>query len=167
MTYEKKIHQGLKKSKDSLTLEKILARMDLKQLNKDLEEIVLKKNELNALTYDHKDYDGKEEELHDMEDDFLDAYGDELEEVLDQVHIEIDADNDVLLPIAYVGAYYKPIAKNADGSLQFEIAADQGVLVESGKFKNTDTRLIFVPNPLRLVLITGKDKKVVVWGEGQ
>ncbi len=141
--------------------------MDLKQLNKDLEAIVLKKNELNALTYDHKDYDDVEEELHDMEDDFLDAYGDELEEVLDQVHIKIDADNDVLLPIAYVGAYYKPLSKSADGGQLFEIAADQGVLVESGKFKNTDTRLIFVPNPLRLVLTTGKDKKVVVWGEGQ
>ncbi|HSY61151.1 MAG TPA: hypothetical protein VK796_04700 [Cytophaga sp.] len=141
--------------------------MDLKKVNKDLEAIILKKNELNALTYDHKDYDDVEEELHDLEDDFLDAYGDELEEVLDQVHVKIDADNDVLLPIAYVGAYYKPLAKNADGSQQFEIAADQGVLVESGKFKNTDTRLIFLPSPLRLILTTGKDKKVVVWGEGQ
>lgn len=141
--------------------------MDLKKVNKDLEAIILKKNELNALTYDHKDYDDVEEELHDLEDDFLDAYGDELEEVLDQVHVKIDADNDVLLPIAYVGSYYKPAAKNADGSLQFEIAEGQGVNVESGKYKSADTRLIFVPNPLRLVLTNGKDKKVVVWGEGQ
>jgi len=141
--------------------------MDLKQLNKDLEAIVLKKNELNALTYDHKDYDDIEEELHDMEDDFLDAYGDELEEVLDKVHIKIDADNDVLLPIAYVGGYYKPLSKGPDGSQLFEIAPDQGVMVESGKYKNTDTRLIFLPNPIRLILTTGKDKKVVVWEEGQ
>jgi len=156
-----------KKAGILLPSEQILLLMDLKQLNKDLEAIVLKKNELNALTYDHKDYDDVEEELHDMEDDFLDAYGDQLEEVLDKVHEKIDADNDVLLPIAYIGSYYKPAAKNADGSLQFEIAEGQGVLVESGKFKNTDTWLIFLPNPLRLVLATGKDKKLVVWGEGQ
>jgi hypothetical protein len=140
--------------------------MDLKQLNADLEAIILKKNELNALTYDHKSYDDIEEELHDMEDDFLDAYGDNMEEVLDGVHIKIDADNDVLLPIAYIGSYYKPLPKNADGSIQFEVVEGQGVLVESGKFKSGDCRLILLPNPLRIVLVN-KDKKIVVWGEGQ
>ena len=136
--------------------------MDLKQLNEDLEAIVLKKNELNAITYDHKSYDDIEEALHDMEDDFLDAYGDELEEVLDQAHIKVDADNDVLLPIAYIGSFYKPGAKNADGTQQFEIAEGQGVLVESSKFKSGDSHLVFVPNPLRLMLINGKDKKIVI-----
>lgn len=141
--------------------------MDLKQLNKELEAIVLKKNELNALTYDHKDYDDIEEELHDLEDDFVDAYGEELEALLDEVHLKIDADSDVLLPIAYIGSYYKPVAKNSDGSHQFEVAEGQGVLVECSKYKGADTRLIFLPNPLRLVLVNGKDKKIVIWGEGQ
>jgi hypothetical protein len=141
--------------------------MDLKKLNKDLEAIVLKKNELNAITYDNKNYDDIEEELHDMEDDFIEAFGDELEEVLDQIHVKIDADNDVLLPIAYVGTYYDILGKNADGSTKYEAAEDQGVIVTSTKLKGAEVRLVFVPNPVRLVLSTAKAKKVVVWGEGQ
>lgn len=163
--FSKNICLGFQKKHGFFTFEANSLQMDLKQLNKDLETIVLKKNELNALTYDHADYDDIEEELHDMEDDFLDVYGDALEEVLEGVHGKIDADNDILLPIAYIGSYYKPSGKNADGTHKFEVAEGQGVLVESSKVKGGDLRLIFLPNPLQLLLVQGKDKKIVVWGE--
>ena len=169
LLFSKNICLGFQKKYGFFTFEANSSQMNLKKLNKDLEAIILKKNELNALTYDHKDYDDIEEELHDLEDDFLDAYGEELEEVLDTVHGKIDADNDILLPIAYIGAFYKTAGKNADGTHQFEVAEGQGVLIESGKFKGGDVRLIFLTSPVRLLLVNGKDKKIVIWGgeEGQ
>ncbi|MFN8416123.1 MAG: hypothetical protein U0U66_07310 [Cytophagaceae bacterium] len=140
--------------------------MNYKQLNKDLEKLVIKKNELNRLTYDDKNYDDVEEELHDMEDDFLDNYGDDLEAVLDKVHEKIGADNDVLLPIAYIGSYYKQGEKNASGSIEFAIQPEQGVMIECEKFPGKNIRLIFGVNPIRLVIVN-KDKQTTVWEEGQ
>lgn len=62
--------------------------MDIKKLDHALALLVEKNHELNALDYNDKNYDRVEEELHDMEDDFLDEYGDFLEEVLRDVHDE-------------------------------------------------------------------------------
>jgi hypothetical protein len=140
--------------------------MDFKQMNKHLEELISLKNKLNAMTYDDKDYDDIEEELHDLEDEFLDIYGDYLEGVLDKVHGQLEADNDVLLPIAYIGSVYKEIDKNAAGQRQFEILPDQGVLVESGKVPGKNTRLIFQVNPVRLMFTTNA-QQVIVWDEGK
>ena len=45
--------------------------MDSKAIDKSLIEIIEKKAELNALTYDDKGYDKIEDELHDLEDEFI------------------------------------------------------------------------------------------------
>ncbi|MCU0417642.1 MAG: hypothetical protein MUE33_10715 [Cytophagaceae bacterium] len=140
--------------------------MNFKQLNKDLEKLILKKNELNRLTYDDKNYDDVEEELHDLEDDFLDNFGDELEKVLNKVHEKIAADSDVLLPIAYIGSYYKQGDKLPSGGLELAIMPDQGVIIESEKFPGKNTRLIFGVHPVRLI-ITQQEKQTIVWEEGQ
>ena len=46
--------------------------MDSKAIDKFLIQIIEKKAELNAYTYDDKEYDKIEDELHDLEDDFID-----------------------------------------------------------------------------------------------
>ena len=48
--------------------------------------ILEKRLELSQLTYADEKYDDIEEELHDLEDDFNDEYGTELENLLDSIH---------------------------------------------------------------------------------
>jgi hypothetical protein len=116
--------------------------MDVKALDKAIQEIAKKREELGKLDYNNPKYDDLEEELHDLEDDFQDEYGDHLEEALQGVHDTLCPDNDVLLPIAYIG---------------------KGVPVETDKYAGKDTKLLILPTPTRIVLLVGKDKQEVLW----
>lgn len=116
--------------------------MDLKALDKALQELTKKREELKSLDYSNPKYDEIEEQLHDMEDDFLDSYGDFMEEILQDVHDKCCPDSDVLLPIAYMG---------------------DGVLVEADNYPGKEVKLILLSNPLRIVMSIGKDKKEIVW----
>ena len=120
--------------------------MDVKALDLALLNIVKKRDELSKLDYNNPKYDDLEEELHDLEDDFQDEYGEYLEQALQQVHDEYCPDNDVLMPIGYLG---------------------QGVPVEVDKLPGKDTRLVLAPAPVRIILSVGKDKQQVVWSVGK
>ena len=115
--------------------------MDIKALDKALTEIVKKREELGKIDYNNPKYDDLEEQLHDLEDAFQDEYGEYLEEALTEIHDKYCPDNDVLMPIAYLG---------------------KGVYVEVDKFPGKETKLILIPTPPRIVL-TVKDKQEVVW----
>lgn len=116
--------------------------MNVKELDAELQEIQKAKAELSKLDYNDPKYDDLEEQLHDLEDNLQDKHGDYLEEVLQAVHDDLCPDNDVLLPIAYLG---------------------KGVPVETDKFPGKDTRLILLPGPPRIILTIGKEKQDVVW----
>lgn len=116
--------------------------MDIKALDAALQQIIKKREELSKIDYNNPKYDDLEEALHDLEDDFQDNYGDYVEEALQSVHDEFCPDNDVLMPIAYLG---------------------QGVIVEVDKLPGKDTRLVLAPSPVRVILTVGKDKQQVVW----
>ncbi|MGB5979358.1 MAG: hypothetical protein WBG62_18230, partial [Cyclobacteriaceae bacterium] len=60
--------------------------MDIEALNSNLIKLVDLKIELSKIDYNQPEYDDKEEKLHDMEDDFLEEYGDYLEDALHTVH---------------------------------------------------------------------------------
>ena len=116
--------------------------MDIKALDKALQEIVKKREALSKINYNDPTYDDLEEQLHDMEDDFQDNFGEYLEEALQGVHDEFCPDNDVLMPIGYLG---------------------QGIIVEVDKMPGKDTRLVLAPNPVRIMLTVGKETQQVVW----
>jgi hypothetical protein len=116
--------------------------MDNNALNKALQEIINCRAELSKIDYNNPAYDDLEEKLHDLEDDFQDEYGDFLEKALQAVHDKYCPDNDVLLPIAYIGA---------------------GIPVEVEQYPDKEARLILQANPSQLVLSIGKEKKEVVW----
>jgi len=131
--------------------------MDIEQLNTELSQLALKKNELNILDYDNEEYDRVEEELHLMEDDFQEKFGDYLEEALSYVHDEFCADNEVLLPIAYLAKEYK--VEND----KFDVDANQGVHVDVDDFPGKITRLVLVPSPTRILLIVDINIREEVW----
>ena len=125
--------------------------MDTEKLNDDLVNLVLKKNELNRLDYSNPEYDTVEEELHDLEDEFLKVHGKELEDVFKSIHDEFCPENEVLLPIAYLANKYK-IKKRDDGDIEFSVSLNEGVIVDVENYADRLTRLVLVPNPSRILL---------------
>src|SRR5690348_8862956 len=116
--------------------------MNVKELDAELKEIEKAKAELDKLDYNDPKYDDLEEQLHDLEDSLQDKHGEYLEDVLQTIHDDLCPDNDVLMPIAYLG---------------------KGVPVEADKYPGKETKLTLQPGPPRIVLTIGKDKQEVIW----
>jgi hypothetical protein len=132
--------------------------MDLKELDKALQEIVKRRMELQKIDYSNPQYDDLEEELHDLEDGFQAKFGNYMEEALQQVHDVYCPDTDVLYPIAYIAKTYQINNKN-----EYTVSTSEGVFVEVDKYPGKDTKLVLVPNPTRVFLNIGKDKQELVW----
>jgi hypothetical protein len=131
--------------------------MDTKALDKAVQEIAIKRNELKKIDYNNPKYDDLEEELHDLEDALHVKFGEYLEEALQEVHDKLSPDTDVLFPTAYLAKIYAISAKN-----DFSVSNAEGVFVEVDSMPGKETKLVIVPNPLRIILNT-KDKQEVVW----
>ena len=132
--------------------------MDLKVLDAAIQEIALRRNDLKKLDYNNPQYDDLEEQHHDLEDALIDDHGEYLEEVLQEVHDKYCPDTDILLPIAYLAKTY-----SVSSDKEFSVATSEGVYVEVDSLPGKETKLVMVPNPLRVVLNVGKEKQQVVW----
>ncbi|MBI1767397.1 MAG: hypothetical protein HY015_00520 [Bacteroidetes bacterium] len=131
--------------------------MDIKALDKAIQEIAVRRNELKKIDYNNPKYDDLEEELHDLEDALQVKYGEYLEEALQEVHDKLAPDTDILFPIAYFAKTYTINANN-----EFAVTSAEGVFVEVDSMPGKETKLVIVPNPLRILLNT-KEKQQVVW----
>lgn len=131
--------------------------MDWKKLDQDLTLIVEKRIALSQITYADSRYDIIEEELHDLEDDFNEEFGERLEAELEQIYRKLSSDNEVLLPSAYLANHYLPLLPDSNGVVSYEAKGPEGVPVESEQFDGQDVRIILIPNPARFVMnINGK-----------
>jgi hypothetical protein len=129
--------------------------MNANVLNSAIVAILEKKQELNSLDYNDERYDDIEEELHDLEDDFNEEYGDYLEDAFEEVHNKIKSDADILLPTAY-------LASSLDGREIEDKETSEGVWVESDSFPGVEMRLVLVANPPRILLVLA-DQERVLW----
>jgi len=130
--------------------------MNISELNTSLVSLIRKKEELSKLPYNDQRYDDVEEELHDMEDEFNETYGEYLEQVLEEVHERICPDSDVLLPTAY-------LPSKLSGPAGDEAITGEGVWVDTDRYPNQESRLVLVPNPTRLILSVGNAIRQEVW----
>ncbi|MFC3414778.1 hypothetical protein [Algoriphagus hitonicola] len=134
--------------------------MNWEKLDKELTEIVEKRNQLAAMDYSDEQYDDLEEEIHDLEDDFNEDYEDVLEKELEKIYSMLKSDTDILLPTAYIANNYKPMLPDANGVVSYEVGGQEGVPIESDQFDRQDVRIVLVPNPTRFVmLINGRQLK--------
>lgn len=132
--------------------------MDIKALDKALQEIVKRRIELAKIDYNNPKYDDLEEQLHDLEDNLQDQYGEYLESALQQVHDKYSPDTDVLYPIAYLAKTYTVNDKN-----EYSVTDNEGVFTEIEGQPSKNTKLVLIPNPPRIVLNGGKEKQQVLW----
>lgn len=126
--------------------------MDWTKLDQDLTEIVEKRIILSNITYADPEYDDIEEELHDLEDDLNEEFGDRLEAELEKIYVKLSSDNDVLLPSAYLANNYSPLLPDANGVVSYEVKGPEGVPIESDQFDGQDVRIVLIPNPARFVM---------------
>jgi hypothetical protein len=132
--------------------------MDIKALDKALQEIAKRRMELSKIDYNNPKYDELEEQLHDLEDTLQDEYGEYLESILQEVHDKHCPDNDVLYPIAYLAKTYQVGDNN-----EYSVAENEGVFVELDGVPGKNTKLVLLPNPPRIILNGGKEKQKVLW----
>ena len=130
-------------------------------MDKALLEIIKSRMELAKLDYSNPVYDDLEEKLHDLEDVFQDSFGDDLESVLQEVHDEYCPDTEVLVPVSYIAKIYSISNKN-----EYSVSPTEGVFVEMDDYPGKDTKLVIIPNPIRIVLNIGADQQQVVWTAG-
>lgn len=130
--------------------------MNKEAINKALVELAEKKIELAKISYDDESYDAVEDEVHELEDDFIDEYEEDLNTILEKVHDEFCSEEDVLHPTAYIANEYK---KDND---TFKVALNEGVLVDVDNLGEDEGRIVIVPNPLR-ILLNMSNKQVILW----
>jgi len=137
--------------------------MNVEKLNDDFVAIAEKINELDDMDYSDERYDELEEELHDMEDSFIEEFGSELEEAIALVHDEFCPDNDVLLPIAYFAKNYLRLQRDKSGKYGYDVEFGEGVPVEVDDFPDQEVKLVLVPGPTRLLVTVGENAKQEAW----
>jgi hypothetical protein len=137
--------------------------MDAKAIDQFLIKIIEKKAELNAYTYDDEEYDKIEDELHDLEDEFIDMYGDDFSDILEEIHDELEADSDVLLPIAYLANQYILKGQSPDGMNTYDVRPTEGIHIDTDKYEGKNKKLVLIPNPLRFMLQVDNSKREIVW----
>lgn len=94
----------------------------------------------------------------------MEEHGEELEEVIQQVHDKICPDTDVLLPIAYLAKSYVPTT-NDDGNETFDVDLKEGVPVILDDYPDHLSRMVLLPNPPRLIVQVNRAKRFLVWPE--
>lgn len=141
--------------------------MKITEMNKTLNELVEKRNQLATLSYSDPKYDDLEEILHDLEDDFLDEYGDYFEKILTEIHDKDFPESDVLSPIAYLAKKYVVKTSHSDGTIDYNIPAKDGVWVEAYSMPTKNVRLVLLPNPPRFVMHVEGGTSKEVWNAGK
>ena len=137
--------------------------MEIDDLNSILVGIVEKRMELGRLNYSDQSYDEIEEELHNLEDELVENFGNDLEEVFKTIHQKHCPDTEVLSPIAYLAKNYHKVGKHPNGSALYEVAdLKQGVVIDSDVYDQA--YLVMIPNPIRVLLtVPYKSLKEEVW----
>lgn len=130
--------------------------MNTQELNSALVDLLEKRIQLSKLQYSDETYDEIEEELHEMEDDFTDTYGDFMEKAIAKVHREYCSESDVLLPTSYL-----PKVVNKVGD-DYEFTVNEGVIVEMDDLPALEARLLLLPSPPRMLLLT-PGETIEVW----
>ncbi|PWJ41998.1 hypothetical protein [Sediminitomix flava] len=136
--------------------------MNTKAIDKAILEIIEKRSELNKIDYNDERYDDVEDELHELEDDFIDEHGEVMEEILGDVHDELCPDSDVLSPISYIADSYIKTGENENGP-ELDVTYNQGVYVEIDDYLHKETKLVIIPNPLRILLNIDRNTREIIW----
>jgi len=135
--------------------------MKFDEINQALAAIIELRNQIYQLEHGNANLSAIEAQLGQLESELLSDYGTELREVLLDVHDELCPDNEVLSPTSYIASSYS-VAPNGEG-IQYDVDGEAGVLVQTDDFPQKDTKLVLLPNPLRIMLNIDHNNREEVW----
>lgn len=135
--------------------------MNVKEANNLLISIIEKKQSILGLTYENPEYDKVEDALHDLEDEFIDSYGEELEKIFQSIYDTLDSEDEVFLPTAYIATSYI-ILKNGN-AVTYDVSLSQGFRVETPKYAGQIVTIVLLPNPMRILIQIDKKTREVLW----
>lgn len=135
--------------------------MKFDEINQALEEIIDLRNQVFQMNHGDAKLQAIESKLGQLESELLSKYGTQLHEVLLDVHDELCPDNDVLSPTNYIASCYH-VSPNGSG-MKYDVDSDAGVLVQMDDFPQQPTKLVLLPNPLRVILNVNAGHREEVW----
>ncbi len=130
--------------------------MKTEQINQLLEKIVLTKNNLQSSTSE-QEKKTITKQLDKLESEFDSNYKEEMHEILLDVHDELCPDNDVQKASDYIAKQYIKKGK------KYFVDGSQGLLVHMDDYPHQETKLVLLPNPLRVELNIDEFNKEEVW----
>jgi hypothetical protein len=133
-------------------------------LNQALYDLVQKKVALSAMDYSDEAYDALEDEIHELEDAFMEAHGEILEDAMSDIHDQFCPKTEVLFPTAYIAKRYEETGEDFFGLPALDADLGEGVPIELKKAPSAEARLVLVPNPTRIQLHVAGAKRVL-WQE--
>jgi hypothetical protein len=140
--------------------------MNIQSLDKAISSLIKKRTELTKLGYDHPDYDSIEEALQEQEDEFLDVFGDYLEDAFTKAHKTFcSPNNDVLLPTAYIPRQYEVVIDPELGVEDVEVGDNDGIPVDLLDFPNLEARMLLLPNPTRIIVFSSAGLQELWWAK--
>ncbi len=137
--------------------------MDISKLNDDLTKIVELRNMVSETGLEKNLMEKTEKDLGKSESRFLKEYGIYLEEVLKDVHDEICPDDTVLSPLEYLANKYIDTGNKRDGRKVYEVENTEGVTVGVDDYPGKETKLVILPNPVRIMLLVDHYDREELW----
>lgn len=131
--------------------------MNLEPMNAAILAIAEKRSELRALNTSPEKYETLKAVLQQMEQAFMEQYGERFREILLEVHDEICPDIDLANPLQYIANNYRKV------SGYFDVDAEEGVAVAVDDYDGKAARLVVVPSPLRVMMCFDEYNKEQVW----
>lgn len=135
--------------------------MKFDEINQALEAIIELRNQVYDLEHGNANLMTIETKLGQLESELLSKYGTQLHEVLLDVHDELCPDNDVLSPTSYIASSYS--ISETGANVRYDVDYEAGVLVQMDDFPKQPTKLVLVPNPLRVLLNINSNNREEVW----
>ena len=134
--------------------------MDIQTLDKELTQIAELRSALKSASQEQGNI---KETLQNLEEKFLESYGNVLEDALKDVHDEICPDDQVKPVSSYLANSYIDTGNRRDGLKVFEVESNQGVEVGVDDYPGEDTKLVIIPNPCRIMLLVGENEREELW----
>jgi hypothetical protein len=102
------------------------------------------------------------EKLKHLEQDFTFNFGEQLRTILEDVYDDLCPDAEVQAPLDYLAKHYKVVSHNSKGNM-YAVSHKEGIPVEVDEYGQADTKMVILPNPLRIILNIDEHSKEEVW----
>jgi flagellar hook-associated protein FlgK len=139
--------------------------MNFNDLNKKIETIIDLNIQLSAMDYSNPSYDEFEDNIHDLQDEINDKFGDDFDLILDELYEKFNITDETMFLADYIAGKYEAIEANKFGK-QFLADVETAAIVEIDNpklaGKKVNTAIYIKPNPLSIIMsISGLER--VMW----